>query len=398
MQKFSTNLFLEINNLEFVFVVGVLSENDDFKILYKNSTPIQGIKEKKITDPDVIQEIIKENIFLIEQDLNVTFKEVILILDNFNYSVFNISGFKKLNGAQLNLENVTYILNSLKSTIHDQEKNKSFIHIFNSNYLLDKKKVENLPIGLFGELYSHELTFFLIYNNEYKNLENIFSNCSLRIKKILFKSFIEGVDLIDTNHELHTFFKISIKENISELIFFENSALKFVQNFNFGTSIIVNDIVKILSIKKDIIEKFLFKNVLDNTANTEDHLEKEYFDNGNFRKIKKKLIYDIASARIQELAEIIKYKNVNLKSFFKTDSPVFLQVDNDNVLNCFKHSFFNSFSQNQRFKVKLFKKSNEKSYFYNAFKVVHFGWKKEAVPVIQTKKSLIARFFDLLFN
>ena len=37
----------------------------------------------------------------------------------------------------------------------------------------------------------------------------------------------------------------------------------------------------------------------------------------NFRKIKKKLILEIAEARIQEIAEITIYKNINLKGFLK---------------------------------------------------------------------------------
>ena len=99
---------------------------------------------------------------MIEQKINFIFKEVTLIIDNFRCSVINFSGFKKLNGSQLVKENITYLLNSLKAKINEIEKDKTILHIFNSNYLLDKKNVDNLPIGLFGNFYSHELSFFLI--------------------------------------------------------------------------------------------------------------------------------------------------------------------------------------------------------------------------------------------
>ena len=46
-------------------------------------------------------------------------------------------------------------------------------------------------------------------------------------------------------------------------------------------------------------------------------ISKKNFDNSNFRKIKKKLIYDIANARITEIAEIILLKNVNTRCFLK---------------------------------------------------------------------------------
>jgi hypothetical protein len=34
----------------------------------------------------------------------------------------------------------------------------------------------------------------------------------------------------------------------------------------------------------------------------------------------------------------------------------------------------------------------------NANQIVQFGWKKEAIPVINAKKTLIAKFFETLFG
>ena len=55
-------------------------------------------------------------------------------------------------------------------------------------------------------------------------------------------------------------------------------------------------------------------------------------------------------------------------------------------------------SMNEKFKVNFLKDDDPESFLENAFKIVQYGWKREAVPVIHEKKSLIARFFDLLFN
>ena len=62
------------------------------------------------------------------------------------------------------------------------EKDKIILHIL-IKIFLDYKKIENLPIGLFGDHYSHELSLSLIKINDYKNLISIFENCSLKIKK-----------------------------------------------------------------------------------------------------------------------------------------------------------------------------------------------------------------------
>ena len=219
MQQNSPQLFIEISNLEIVFIVGKNNEKYEFELIYSNNIKVNDAREKEIFDFESIHNLVKENIYLIEQKLNFTFKEVTLIIDMPDNFLINFTGFKKLNGSQLTKQNVTFIINSLKSKIDEFENNKKIIHIFNSEYLLDKKKVGNLPIGLFGDFYSHELTFFLIDKNDFKNLENIFSRCNLRIKKLISKSFLNGIHLINGNLSLNTFFKVEINRKTSKLIF-----------------------------------------------------------------------------------------------------------------------------------------------------------------------------------
>ena len=50
--------------------------------------------------------------------------------------------------------------------------------------------------------------------------------------------------------EIDTFFQIKINENKSQIFYFENDALKFEQNFDFGSDLILRDISKVTSLKK----------------------------------------------------------------------------------------------------------------------------------------------------
>jgi cell division protein FtsA len=392
------NLFIEINNLEYIFVVSNNDENNDFNLLYKNSVSIQGISNNQIIDFELVISVINKNIYLIEKKLKCTFKEITIILDNFRYSVLNLAGYKKLNGSQILKENITYILNSLKATVNDSEKEKTILHIFNSKYYLDKKEINNLPIGLFGDFYSHELSFCLINNNDYKNLYNIFNRCNLKIKKIFLKSFIEGVKLSNENQKLETFFKININEKNSQVIYFENNALKFIQNFEFGTNLVLSDISKITSLNKDIIINILKNTKISSESTEQEFIDKIFLEKNSSRKIKKKLIYDIASARIQELSEILITKNINLTNYNKKDMTYFLKINDKLNLDCFKDAYKLFFSEKNRFLVKFIENFDIKDIVGNASDLVHFGWKKEAIPIIQHKKSLIGRFFDILFN
>tara|TARA_B100001248_G_scaffold199750_1_gene154047 strand:+ start:16376 stop:17569 length:1194 start_codon:yes stop_codon:yes gene_type:complete len=393
MESNSHSLFVEINNYEFTFIVTKNFEDNGFKLIYKKSLPLEGISKNQISDSERLKEIFKKNIYLIEQKLNFVFKEVILILDNFNYSLINFAGYRKLNGSQLVKENITYILNSLKSKISVVEDDKKVLHIFNSKYFLDKKEVENLPIGLFGDFYTHELSFFLIKNNDYLNLKNIFNKCNLRLKKVISKNFISGAYLIKENSNLNTLFRIEIDNISSKIIFFENSSLKFVQDFKFGLDIIINDISKIVGLKKQIIMDILTKFDFNSSNLNNELLEKEFFSESNFRKIKKQLIIEIANARIEEILDIIIFNNINLTSFLKKEIPIFLKIRDETNKSFFKNSF-KSFFTNKKFELHFIDHENSERIYEYANEIVQYGWKKEAVPIVQEKKSIIAKIFE----
>ncbi len=397
MKISSLSLYLEINNSKFIFFVLESDENNNLKIIHESYSPSIGIQNNRISDLEKSFELIKQNIYLIEKKLNHTFKDIVVILENLNPSFINLTGFKKLNGSQVLRENITYILNTLKSYVNEIYSNKKILHIFNSRFNLDNKKIENLPIGLFGDFYSHELSFILINLNDYKNLKNILDKCNLKVKKIILKSFIKGAYL-SNNQNTETFFQIKIGDDKSKIFYFENSSLKFEQEFNFGLNIIIKDVSKITSLKVNTVKEIMKKIKFENNFLDDELVEKHLFIEDNFRKIKKKLIFEIALARIQEISQIILAKNINIGHYKKYSNKLFLEITSElqteSLINIFKNSFF----ADSKIEVKILNDLTSEDMLKTANEVVHFGWKKEAIPITQSKKSLIVRFFDTIFG
>ena len=398
MKNFKFNLFLEINTNNFIFFVGKSDENNNLEVIYKLELPLAGIENNRISDSEKFLNLIKENLFLIEQKYDFIFKEIIIILENLNPTFINVSGFKNLNGSQILKENITYILSTLKSLIEETESNKKILHIFNSKFFLDNNNIENLPIGLFGDFYSHELSFSLINKNDYKNLKNILNQCNLKIEKILIKSFIQGVNICEKNDK-DTFFLVEINEKKSKILFFEKSSFKFEQCFEFGTDIVLKDISKITSLKIEVVQSILKDIDMGEVIPEDESISSKFFDKENYRKIKKKLIYDIAFARIKELSEIIILQNINLKYFRKI--PVNIYLKRTNTLknyNCLNTIFDLVLAMNDKHKVISIDPIPSEKMLKSVQKIVHFGWKKEAIPFSKAKKSVIARFFDMIFK
>ena len=392
------NLYVEINNSKFIFYGEEIDSQNNSKIQYKLDVPAIGLEKNKISNFDEFFETIKKNIYLSEQSLKCTFKEIVLILDYFDTSFVTLSGYKRLNGSQILRENITYILNILKFHVDKNEKNKTILHIFNSRFSLDNKEIINPPIGLFGDFYSHELSFSLMNRNDSKNLQNVFEKCNLKIKKILLKSFLRGAFISDKNLDLDTFFFIEVYSRNSKIFYFENDCLKFEQRFKFGYDIILRDISKITLFKEEIIEEILNQIKQKNPIPDDELVEKKYFEGNNFRKIKKKLIFDIAEARINEILELMLFKNINLKYYNKLPKSLFFQFKSTSSFQSIKDIYKNILLQKGVLEVKCLDDMSNKDVVLAARKLVHFGWKKEAIPFTKTKKSIIARFFSLIFE
>ena len=396
MNKFKQkNLFLEINNEKFIVAVGEYDEELNFKIVDKEIILPQGYQNGKITDLDICGDDLKKTIKKIENRLNLLFSDANVITNQNNFECVNVCGFKKLNGTQILSEDISYIINDIKSKLIETEKNKKIIHLFNSKYLLDYKILKNLPIGLFGEFYSHQLTFFLMDNNELKNIKSLLNKCNINLKKVILKSFVEGIKIVNQKKK-DTFIKIRINKNETNLIFFDDSAFCFSQKFNFGSDIILKDISKICSLDISTVQKIISGLNLK-TSDNNIYVNKEYFEQNKYRKISLKHLVEISSARIEEISNILFNKNSNLYNLKDNSINLYLDFEDKEINNKFKDIFTKNFKKCVLDQEDLI--DNDPMVFIRIFgDLLSKGWAREAIPIFTKKSSWISRIFSGFFE
>ncbi len=389
------NLFVEINNDKLLVAVGEYDEELNFKILDKKIFLSAGFQNGKIINLEICGDDLKKIINEIENKSNIFFSDVNVIINHTNIDCINVSGFKKLNGNQILSQDISYILNDIKSKLVETENCKSIIHLFNTKFLLDNKHIKNLPIGLYGDFYSHQLTFYMIHNNELKNLKALFNKCNLNLKKIILKSFTDGIKVINKKKN-DTFIKIIFNKEDTQLMFFEDSSFSFFQKFNFGSDIILKDISKVCSLNlsnvRNIISNSNFK-ISDKNM----YVDKHYFNQNEFRKISLKHIIEISASRIEEIVNIVFNQNKNLYNGHSEEIDVYFDFKDENIKHKFKDifksyfkkckfNFDNSIDEDPFTSIKIFGELLSK------------GWTKEAIPVLTKKSSWISRIFSGLFE
>ena len=392
-------LIIDLNDNKIIFFATTFDEKKDFKILKKIAFESSGIQNGRIIDIEIVTQILKKNINIFEEDLDYFFSVSTVIINPNQINCLNVSGYKKLNGSQVSSEDISYILNDIKKIILDSENNYSLVHLFNSNFSLDSDNLENLPIGLFGEFYNQNMTFFLVNKNFLKNLKSVLNNCGLHIEKIILKSFADGVNLLSSSYLDKNFTILRLEKNRINVSLFKNKSFVYTENFNFGFNLIIKDISKLCSLKIEEVEFFFkevdLKNILEN--NSESYLDKKYFKISPYRKIKYQLILNIIKSRLEELFEVCYKKNTNLKNL-KNNDNIHIFIESSEY---FKNIQFVMEVSNLASLERIYNNnidSNLLSAVTGACELLGKGWEKEAIPMIQGKKSFISGFFSKLFS
>jgi len=393
-------LIIELNDNMFVFFVVSYNENNDYKLIKNVTINSEGIKNNRIFDINLVSRLIKKTRDSIEDELNYFFSNVSVVINPNNVNCINISGYKKLNGAQVSTEDITYILNDIKTTVTTNEDKHSLVHLFNSSFSLDSDNLENLPIGLFGEFYNQNMTFFLVNKNIVKNIKLVFNNCGLNIDRIILKPFAEGINYLLKNKNNKNFTIFTLDNKRINISLFKNKSYVLTQDFDFGINTVIKDISKLCSLKIEEVEFLLkeinLKSALEHDNNS--YLDKLFFTISPYRKIKYQLILDIINARLDELIEICYKKNTNLNYFMKSDNTIYINIKNREY---FKNIQF-VLQKNAMIKSEFIYENNNEDLsllgLNGAAELIGRGWDKEAIPVIQTKKSVISTFFHRLFS
>jgi cell division ATPase FtsA len=160
----------------------------------------------------------------------------------------------------------------------------------------------------------------------------------------------------------------------------------------------MRDISKITTLKIETVKKILGKIKFEKNITENEFIDQEFLNEERNNKVKKKLIYDIILARLEEIAELIIFNNINFNYYNKNSRVIFLEIDNALKVNGIKDIFEKVFSYNETFELKVINDLSNDKMISTINQLVHFGWKKEAIPISMSRKSIVSRIFDKIFG
>tara|TARA_B100000029_G_scaffold174283_1_gene171065 strand:- start:906 stop:2102 length:1197 start_codon:yes stop_codon:yes gene_type:complete len=398
MEKEREKLFAEIKDQEIRYGVFQLEDDSNYNLLTRKNSKNDGIKKGTVTNLKIATETVSRDLKDIEKKSNKIFDSINLIINQREMSSTNVTSFKNLNGAKAEKRDFDYILNEGKISISKNEKKNSILHILNSNFYLDKKRRDKIPLNVFGDHLGLEMTFVSLPKNNIKNIKNLFEENDLKVDRLLCRPLATGINLANQNSDLKNFFLLNIDDELSTISIYENSSLVFFKTFPFGTNAVYRDLSQLCSIKyeeaKSILNEINFNKKIENKIK---HIDKKFFKESHFTKLSLSHFREIINSRTEEMMNYLFNKNSNLNYFKNKLSHIYLVFENkvfyENLGEIFK-GYLNFDSD----KIAIRLIALDDLPLLGAAELTFRGWHAEAIPHVQEKKSLFEGVFSRLFK
>ena len=197
--KYKTFLFVDQKKI----IIHTFDLNN--KIIYQKKKVIDNLS--KNFNFEIINQFLKENIFLLEKTLNEFITDIYLIIDYDNFFLLDISLKAELDTQILDKK----IVNNLISEAHNQCKktleNQKIIHVKIDKFVIDKNEYLFLPENKKFKNLSVDINFICIPNNLLKKFEEILNNYQISINRIVSFKYLK--DFLDPN--LSDIFRVALK-------------------------------------------------------------------------------------------------------------------------------------------------------------------------------------------
>ena len=397
---------IELGDVNFKCLIFEDEDHDPAKIISSSTVQSSGILNGKITDLSKASQSIRSCIGEAEKIGNITLKKISVVFEQPEFLCTKLSKNRKINGAKIQRDDIIFLLKEGKKQVTQNDEDHKIIHIFNHNYIVDGKKFDDEPIGVYANHLSHEMTFLTAPKNNIKNINQTFINSDIEVERYVSSIFALAAQLLNINELKHGSILIDIGFEKISVVFFKNIALVNSFTIPIGINHIAKDISKVCLL--DLKEAEIIKNKLDFSFKDNDELfssdnllKNIYFKKTDYRKISKSLIFSVVKARLDEVFRIIKKnlfisenKTLSTENFFITGEGSFLC----NIENYFSNYFGTTV---KKIYNKTSRKSNNHSDFapcLGAFKIIRDGWETEAIPILVNEKNRKISFFQRIFG
>ncbi len=382
-------------------------KNNKIEILGKSIVESKGITKGLITNFHEANLAVRKCLEIAEKQAGISLDNIIVSAEFENISSNLLTEYKNVYGDQIEHEkDIQGLIQIAVDEIIKNNKDKAILHIFSSNYKIDKKIVVDNPVGFKANIFSADIHAITVERSTLDNLKNIINSCELSVENYIFGTYALGLSFLNEDDLHEGVICIDFGKDKTSFAIFENNSLFYVGVIPYGSNQVTKDLAKILDIKTEVAERIKIECgeciLNENIIGKIEYLPVHLFPDDDFRKISKTMINTIINSRIEEILQLIyrKIRSYNLIDI--KDKKIYLSGRGSNLVglsNLIKKYF------SQRTELVLQKKHEDQNLVnnlsqdflvcYGIVKNYFYGFTSEALPIKFKNTGLFSRFLSI---
>ncbi len=382
-------------------------KNNKIEILGKSIVASKGITKGLVTNFHEANLVVRECLEISEKQAGISLENIIVNAEFENISSNLLTEYKSIHGDQIEHEkDIQGLIHIAVDEIAKNNKDNAIIHIFSSNYKIDKKiDVEN-PVGFKANIFSADVHAVLAEHSSIDNLKNIINSCELSVENYAFGAYALGLSFLNQNDLKEGAICIDFGKDKTSFAIFENNTLSYVGIIPYGSNQVSKDLAKVLDIKIEIAERIKVESgeciLNENTKDKTEYLPVHLFPDDDFRKISKTIVNTIINSRVEEILQLIYRKIKTYNSIDIKTKKIYLSGRGSNLvgLTSLIKKYFS-----QRTELVLQIKQEDENLVnnlsqdflvcYGMVKNYFFGFPSEALPIKFKNTGFFSRLLSI---
>jgi cell division protein FtsA len=276
----------------------------------------KGYSQGKITDKNSFLRSIQLAIKMAENQASLRIKNIVVNISKHNLISKDISIIEDLSYKQITQKDVNRIKIEAEKKI-DTEHNVILSSSLKETYL-DKELFDKPILGISCQELTIKYNFIYCQQSFIDQITNLFQECKIKINRVVPSAIASSKTVVSDIEKNNGVILINFGAEYTDMVFYKNRNVQDYICIPFGGDCITKDLINIFKITRDGAEKVKVEYGTaiprgENEKNKYVQLKKANSD----EKTKLPLIQisEITSARVEELASVIKHhlsKNINL--------------------------------------------------------------------------------------
>lgn len=275
----------------------------ELEILGSKSISSSGIEKGYVSDEskcsEALQKLLNDLKLVTKKDI----REIYAGISSRGIRITEISSSVNLRNGKVSSKDILRAIERGKrNTILSEDE--SVVDIIINFYTLDGKVTYENVLGWMGSTLTLNLTVFIGNSNELDKYKSVIEGAGYVLKGFVVNPIVGKEIFLNEKKSVGVTTLIDIGAGVSDIVIFRNGILKYINSIPLGG----NNVTKDISIcgKFSIQEAEKIKKICSGNYEQlyKDKLAEEYIDVGSSR-ISKSLLYEVTTARLEEMLKII---------------------------------------------------------------------------------------------